>query len=159
MIREMAAYDSLSEADKIEQLVKPVAYQPDKDLEILTEKYNIAPVMAPGEVDALVDDVIRDFEQNPDNDKELIIQYRTMLQDFAKDWREIWLLNGYQAEGWPQYRQAIERVAGQLQPSPQALLTQSNRIRINQVIVHRILAAALAVDTMDRFIGSLGAKS
>jgi hypothetical protein len=159
MVREMQQYDPLAEAGKIEQLVKPVAYQPGKKVELLTEKYNIAPVMAPGEVDALVDGVIRDFEQNPDNDQELMLEYKTMLQDFAKDWREIWLLNGYQSEGWPIYRQAIDRVAGQLQSSPQALLTQSNRIRINQVIVHRILAAALAVDTMDQFVGSLGTTS
>jgi hypothetical protein len=157
-VREMAAYDPLSEAEKIEQMIKPVAYQSDKEVEILTEKYNIAPVMAPGEVDALVDGVIRDFEQNSDNDQELMRQYKIMLLDFAKDWREIWLLNGYQPEGWPQYRQAIDRVAGQLQSSPQALLTQSNRIRINQVIVHRILSAALAVETMDQFVGSLGTK-
>jgi hypothetical protein len=159
MVREMQPYDPLTESEKIEQLVRPLAYQPDKDVEILTEKHNIAPVMSPGEVDALVDGVIRDFEQCPENDQELIAQYKIMLQDFAKDWREIWLINGYQAEGWPLYRQAIDRVFRQLKPSPRALITQSNRIRVNQVIVHRILGAALAVDKMDQFVGSLGAKS
>jgi hypothetical protein len=84
MVREMQPYDPLTESEKIEQLVRPLAYQPDKDVEILTEKYNIAPVMSPGEVDALVDGVIRDFEQCPENDQELIAQYKIMLQDFAR---------------------------------------------------------------------------
>jgi len=159
MVRDMQQYDSLAEADKIDQLVKSVAYEPGKKVEILTEKYNVAPVMSPGEVDALVDGVVRDFEQNPDNDPQLVTNYKTLLQDFAKDWREIWHLYGYQEEGWPQYRQAIDRVFRQLHPNPRALITQTNKIGVNPIIVQRILRAALAVEKMDQFVGSLGAKS
>ena len=159
MVREMQPYDPLTEEDKIDALVKPLAYEPGKEVTILTEKYNVAPVMSPGEVDALVEGLVSDFEQNPENDPALVLRYKLLLQDFAKDWREIWHLNGYQREGWPRYREAVDRVFRQLHPDPNALITQSNRIRVNPIIVQRILRAALAVDKMDQFVGTLGGKS
>lgn len=78
-------------------------YKADKRADILAEKYNIAPVMSPGEVDALVNELIRDFEQNPKNDPMLVDKYKIMLRNFAKDWREAWHLHGCQKEGWPHY--------------------------------------------------------
>ena len=159
MVRDMQQYDALSDAAAIDAITQHVPYEVDKSVELKVERYNIAPVMSPGEVDALVNGLVLEFEQNPDNDPELVGRYRTLLRDFANDWREIWHLHGYQREGWPLYRQAIDRVFRQLHPDPNALLTQSNKIRVNPVIVQRILKAALAVDKMDQFVGSLGAKS
>ena len=158
-VRRMQQYDALNDREQIEPLVESVPFEPGKEVAILTEQYNIAPVMSPGEVDALVDGIIRDFRQNRDNDATLMDVYTTMLLDFAKDWREIWLLHGYQREGWPRYQQAIDAVFGQLQPNPRALLTESNKVGVNPVIVQRLLRAALAVDKMDQFVGSLGTKS
>lgn len=159
LVRDMQQYDSLTEVRKIDALVRHIEYQPGKDVELLTEKYNIAPVMSPGEVDALVDGVIRDFEENPENDPQLSYRYKTMLLDFAKDWREIWALHGYQQSGWSCYQQAIDRVFGQLHKNPRALITQSNKVGVNPIIVQRILRAALAVDNMNQFVGSLGGNS
>ena len=75
-----------------------IPIDPDKQVEILTERYNISPVMSPGEVDALIDNVIRDFEQHSENDADLVLAYRTMLVDFAKDWREVWHLYGFEKQ-------------------------------------------------------------
>ena len=158
LVRDMQQYDSLAEADKIDAIVQHIPFQPGKELEILTERYNIAPVMSPGEVDALVNGVVADFGQNPENDPELAQSYRTMLLDFAKDWREIWALHGYQETGWPHYQQAIDRVFSNLHQNPRALITASNKVGVNPIIVQRILRAALAVDKMDQFVGSLSEK-
>ncbi len=108
--------------------------------------------MSPGEVDALVDSVIRDFEQHVDNDPQLVTGYKTMLVDFAKDWREIWHLHGFEERGWPKYERAIEKVYAQLHENPRALLTESNKVGVNPVIVQRILRAALATDKLDQFV-------
>ena len=159
LVRDMQQFDPLAQADKIDAVVQHIAYEPDKKVEILTELFNIAPVMSPGEVDALVDGVIRDFEANPDNDPELATHYTTLLRDFAKDWREIWSLHGYQASGWPRYRQAIDRVFNNLHKNPRALVTASNMVGVNPIIVQRILRAALAVDKMDQFVGPLSGNS
>ena len=112
-----------------------------------------------GVSDALVDGVIRDFEMNSDNDPVLAASYKVMLLDFAKDWREIWALHGYQESGWQQYQQAIDRVFGSLHKNPRALVTASNAVGVNPIIVQRILRAALAIDKLDQFVGALPGKS
>lgn len=141
------------------QLVRPVPYKADKRADILAENCNIAPVMSPGEVDALVNELIRDFEQNPKNDPMLVDKYKTMLRTFAKDWRQAWHLHGCQKEGWPHYQKIIDRVHEQLHPDIRALATQSNQIGVNPIIVQRIMKSGLAVDKMDQFIGAQASKS
>lgn len=134
-------------------------YKADKRADILAENCNSAPVMSPGEVDALVNELIRDFEQNPKNDPMLVDKYKIMLRNFAKDWRQAWHLHGCQKEGWPHYQKIIDRVHEQLHPDIRALATQSNQIGVNPIIVQRIMKSGLAVDKMDQFIGAQASKS
>ena len=42
-----------------------IPYEPGKTADIQTENYNISPVMAPGEVDALVAELVREFTAPP----------------------------------------------------------------------------------------------
>ena len=158
MVRDVEKYDPFSDSIEIDKLANQLPFNADDDVEILSEQYNVAPVMSPGEVDSLVHDVIRDFEHNPDNDVALVDAYKTMLVDFTKDWRETWHLYGYQREGWQKYQDAIDKLSGQLHPDNRALVTQSNDIGVNPIIVQRILRAALAVDKMRHFVGPLGSN-
>ena len=151
----MQKYDPVADAATLASVIKPVPYEPGKAVKILSENYNISPVMSPGEVDALVDNVIRDFERNQKNDMQLVDRYKNMLLSFAKDWRETWLLYGYQKAGWSRYQGIIDRVYRQLHPNNRALVTQSNEIGVNPIIVQRILKSALAVDKMDQFMDGL----
>ena len=158
-VRNMQQYDPIANSADFEKLIRAVPFVADKQVEILAEKYNISPVMSPGEVDALVTELIRDFEYNSKNDPKLVESYKKTLQDFAKDWRETWHLYGFQKEGWPHYQKIIDRVHEQLHPDMRALLTQSNQIGVNPIIVQRILRSALALDKMDQFIGTQESKS
>ena len=121
-----------------------VPYEAGKPVEIRTEKYNVADVMAPGEVDALVADLIRDFELNPKNDAALVSRYRTMLVEFSKDWRQLWLQFGDEEAARSRYQEAIDKVYDAMEPDRRALVTQSNDIGVNPIIVQRILRSALA---------------
>ena len=132
--------------------VKFVPYEPNERVDILTENYNISPVMAPGEIDALVTDLVRDFEDHPANDPVLVEQYKLLLTDFASDWRETWHRYGIGKQGLPRYRRLIDRVKSELHPNRRALLITANDIGVNPVIVQRILRAALAVDVYDQFV-------
>ena len=125
---------------------KFVAYEPGKQVDILTENYNISPVMAPGEIDALVTELLREFENHPANDPALVERYRLALSDFASDWREIWHRYGMDEQGLPHYRRLVERVKSELHPNRRALLISANDVGVNPVIVQRILRAALAPD-------------
>lgn len=109
-----------------------------------TERYNQAPIMAPGEVDGLIAELVADFLAAPVNDPELAQRYRELLEDFAQDWRELWHLHGPEPEGLPRYRDLIEGTIRRLHPDRRALITASNGIGVNPVIIQRILRAALA---------------
>ena len=159
LVGNMEKYAPIAGKTEFEQMVQAVPFVPDKQVDILAEKYNISPVMSPGEIDALVTELIRDFEHNPENDVKLVDKYKIMLQNFAKDWREAWHLHGYQRDGWPHYQKIIDRVHEQLHPDMRALVTQGNDIGVNPIIVQRILRSALALDKMDQFIGAQGSKS
>lgn len=153
-VRQMERLDPEKDAEAIEGMVRMVPFEPEKKAEIRTERFNIAPVMAPGEVDALVAEVIADFARNARNDAGLVAAYRELLTDFAKDWRELWLRYGYGREGWPHYEALIDRVRRRLHPKNRALVTESNDIGVNPIVVQRILNAALATDQFERFVAA-----
>lgn len=112
-------------------------------LPLRTEQFPVAPVMAPGEMLAIVEQVLQDCEANPENDTNIMRQYRHLLLDLVHDWREIWSLHGFTEAAFPQFRQVLERTAAQLLPQPRVLVTASNSVGINPIINQRILAAAL----------------
>ena len=88
--------------------------------------------------------LIKDFEFNPKNDVALVTSYRSLLFDFSKDWRELWLQHGDQKIAWPLYRAVIDKAHARMQPEQRAIVTQSNDIGVNPIIVQRILRSALA---------------
>jgi len=153
-VREMEAFDPHRDAQAIEQRIRRVPFGAEKQVTIETEQYNTAPVMSPGEVDALVAELVRDFTDNPNNDVRLVTRYTELLTDFKKDWRETWHRYGYQKSGWPHYQRVIETLQQQLDPNPRALVTQSNEVGVNPIIVQRILRSALATERYDQFVGA-----
>ena len=150
-VRTLQRFDPVADEKSIEAIVQPIPFEEDKPVEILTENYNISPVMSPGELDALVKELIDDFAGSPKNDVQLVASYKILLTDFAKDWREIWHLHGYRKEGWPRYQAAIAKVQRGLHPDNRALVTRSNDVGVNPIVVQRILKSALATDQYERF--------
>lgn len=126
-------------------------WKPDEHPPLRYEKFNIAPVMSPGELEALVGDLVRDFESAKTNPSELVASYRNLLEDFARDWRELWSLYGPGKDGWAHYQGLIDSLRGRLHPKRRALVTASNDLGVNPIIVQRILNAALAPDQYQAF--------
>ncbi|MFK8019354.1 MAG: aspartyl/asparaginyl beta-hydroxylase domain-containing protein [Pseudomonadales bacterium] len=127
-------------------------YKPGAKVDISTERFNSAPVMAPGEMDALAQGLIADFEANPANDKRIVLHYKTLLLDLCKDWREVWLLHGYHKSGWPLYQSVLETAKSKMHPEMRALVTNSNKLGVNPIIMQRILRAALNKELSDDFL-------
>ncbi len=150
----MTAYDAASDRSTIDAMCRDIPFDAAVDAQVRCEKYNIAPVMAPGEVDALVTDLLRDFEHNPDNDADTVQRYRRILMALTKDWREAWAEFGYEAEGHARYQAILDRTLGLLDPDRRAVVTQSNRIGVNPVIVQRILRSALAPHVREQFFST-----
>lgn len=132
---------TVREASELEAIDVPFDESPISNLR--TEQFPVAPVMAPGEMLAIVEQLLSDCEANPDNNPEIMKRYRHLLLDLVHDWREIWSLHGFAETAFAHYRQILQRTASQLAPDPRVLVTASNKVGINPVINQRILAAAL----------------
>lgn len=151
MVDKMSDYDPVEQSDELKALAQLIAFDAQGQTTLKTEQYNVSPVMSPGELEALTKDLIRDFSSHPDNPEDLIQNYKRLLRDLAKDWRAIWSQHGYHSAGWPDYRLTLEATVQQLHPNPRALLTQSNNVGVNPIIMQRIIRAALHTDQVDRF--------
>lgn len=132
---------------------KPMGFDEDAGAEIETERYNTAPVMAPGELDGLVGELVAEFVAHPGNDPALVEEYRDLLFGFSRDWRATWHRFGYRKDGWPRYHRLLEELQSRLHPNPRALLTRSNQIGVNPIIIQRIVRPALAEERFDQVIG------
>lgn len=144
LVAQAREIDIHADTATLDGLCRFVPFDPDKPATVTAESFNLAPVMAPGEVDALTADLIDDFDACPENNPGLVRRYRTLLEDFARDWRVTWLQFGSQPAGVPHYRRLIERTAARLDPDRQALVTASNGIGVNAVIMQRILRPCLS---------------
>ncbi len=158
-VAEIERFDPVADRAAVDAEVREVPFDPAATPRILTENYNVSPVMAPGEVDALVRELIGDFSRHPKNEPRLVEAYRHLLLGFARDWREIWHVYGFREEGWPRYRAAIESVQRQLHPDSRALVTASNEVGVNPIIVQRILRAALVEDQHGHFAAAFGSRA
>ena len=139
-----ASPDGSSHAGANEVGERFVAFEPDKRVTLRLERFSSLPVMAPGECAALIEDLIADYSDNPENDPALMRTYGTLLRGFARDWRELWSLYGLEPRGVPHYRALIEGTRQRLHPNRRALTTASNDIGVNAVFAQRVLNAALA---------------
>ncbi len=124
----------------------PVVFDAGARPRLATERFNTSPVMAPAELDALVAELVGEFSAHPGNDPVLVARYRALLDDLRHDWRAAWHRHGPSPVGRDDYRALLERAHGALHRNPRALLTASNEIGVNPVIVQRILAPALDED-------------
>ncbi|MEM7432397.1 MAG: aspartyl/asparaginyl beta-hydroxylase domain-containing protein [Pseudomonadota bacterium] len=153
-VAQMESLDSLQQREEIDAMCQQVPFDSAATVNLRCEKYNVAPVMAPGEVDALVADLLRDFEHNPENSPDIVARYRHILFALTKDWRETWAQYGYESDGSEHYQAILDRTLASLHPDRRAVVTQSNKIGVNPIIVQRILRSALAPHVRDQFVSA-----
>ncbi len=126
---------------------KPVPYEEGKVVSVLTEKFNAPLVMHPGEIDALIKDIVFDMRAHPANDKQAAYQFELMLQNFRCQWRRLWSLYGQCSDGWPHYQELISNVR---MPATKLLLASNNGSAI-RTFSARILNAALNVALAEQY--------
>ena len=129
-----------------------VAFDGKANPPLMTERFPAAPVMAPGEMSAIVTELMADCTANPDNDKAVLEYYHDLLFDLVHDWRNQWSLYGFMAEGFEGYHRLLQQAQGALKPDPRVLVTQSNKVGINPIINQRLLAAALRPSRAKEFV-------
>lgn len=118
-----------------------IPYEEDKHVTILTEQFNAPLVMHPGEIDALIADIVHDMRSFPGNHEPTLNNFHLTLENFRCDWRRLWSLYGQSEEGWAHFDQLIQNVR-----LPQRnLQLASNQGSATHTFSARVLAAALNV--------------
>lgn len=125
-----------------------IDYDPNGDAAILTEKYNAPLVMHPGEIDALIADIVHDLRACTANAVPAARAFQKTLQDFRLEWRRLWSLYGQSRAGWVHYDKLIKNVR---LPVEQLLLA-SNLGSATYTFQARVLSAALSVSLADQFL-------
>lgn len=120
-----------------------IPYEPGKRVQILTERYNVTPVKSPGEVDGLINDLLLDVAAEPGNSIEAVAEYRRLLRRFARDWRMLFSLYGYESAGTDQYSGLIDASAAAISDCTVEVKTASNGQDARSIFLHRVLDAAL----------------
>ncbi|MFT5572824.1 MAG: hypothetical protein ACI9FR_001748 [Cryomorphaceae bacterium] len=151
IVRQMEQFGSARPNPDINSKISLLAFDPKSSATFKTERFNVAPVMSPGELEAIANELIGLFSDFEQNDPEIVREYVQLLEGLSKDWRECWHLYGYSEEGLPHYKSLLNNTFKQLRPNPRAIITKTNQIGINPIIVQRIIRAALNTDQLDRF--------
>ena len=136
-----------------------ISFQENKPINIMTERFNNTPVLSPGELDGLIDEVILDIRNNSSNLEIDIKNYTSTLFNFKKDWRSLFYLHGYQESGTGQYRKLLDHTAESIQSLSPTVFTASNQISVQDVIYFKIFSAALEPHVRADFLGLKHTKS
>jgi hypothetical protein len=131
--------DSLSSASTARCAFEYVPYrESSRPSKIRTERVTAAPVLPPGEVEALVSEIIRDInvvaKENGDGQ-----EYARQLLHFCREWRARWHLNG--TGGLGDYRELL--ASSQTQLAAMAPLRLPNGVLVCDVFAQLIGSAAV----------------
>jgi hypothetical protein len=122
-------------------------FDENKAVTILTEQYNSPMVMHPGEVDALVLDLVNDMKAFQENPVPAMNAFEQAVQDFRYDWRRLWYLFGQSRAGWGHYSDLLRSV----QLPPEELRVASNHGSAAHIFLVRIHRVALNVELSDSY--------
>ncbi len=131
--------------------ISKLEFDRDAKPQLKTEQYNVAPVMSPGEMEAIAKELMNDMHANPNNPADKIEFFERLLMELCKDWRQLWLQYGYEKAGLKHYQQLLEHIARRLPANPRELVTSNNDVGIRPIIMQRILRAALNPGELVRF--------
>lgn len=119
-----------------------VPFDPDQSLSLITEQFTHPVIMSPGEVDALVFDLLSESVSGNEQEVEA---FRRIVHEFRRYWRCIWAAYGPTEQGAKQLRAIIENTRMKLKNTP-TLFLQSNGTDAVNVFTSWVLNAALTVD-------------
>jgi hypothetical protein len=113
-----------SQADDFAQplaATRLIAYDPAARPELLFERFNVAPLMPPAEVEQLTFDLLGDLAPGDERRESAtaVEQFARLMINFCHDWRSLWSLYGDAPETKSRYEQLVgfvRKEIGQLPP-------------------------------------------
>jgi hypothetical protein len=124
-------------------------FDPQRDPPLLTEQTVLAPVMPPAEVDLLITDLSSEFAYDGDSGEPAarLARYRGMLDNFCKDWRQLYLLHGESESGRAEFTKLLDSVRSVSKTIAEGILVRTNRVSAHTVLEARVLHPMLTTST------------
>jgi len=91
-----------------------IPFQSNKKVKIKTERFNMPVVMSAGEVDALVEGIVRDVCSVNDSSDYAVKEFIRIVDFFRYKWRSIWSVHGDGKTGWLDYKSLIDKTNKEL---------------------------------------------
>jgi len=132
---------SSAPGSKVEVEPEFVPYRRSGNVKLELERFNVPVVMSAGEVDAMLDVLMRDVRSYGENDSGDVALFARIADDFRTRWRSLWALHGVEMSGWTSYQRLVEQTREQLFAIESPLL--SNLSVAAQVMYARILVVAV----------------
>lgn len=125
------------------------AFDPQRRLPLLTENCEQGPVMHPGEMEILVQDMKHDLGIHSDSEQaQLLLQrFANLLDEFCNEWRQLWSLFADSMRGWREFEKLRAAMRAQLPAFAGVVFMRSNGVAAPAVMEARILSYALNMPT------------
>jgi hypothetical protein len=120
------------------------AYDPQRSTTLLTEQTMLAPVMHPAEVEVLIRDLRSELVANDGSAAAVQLErYHGLLENFCKDWRQLYLLRGVGELGWSEFANLRDGVREASKALSEGLVVRTNRVAAHVVFEGRVLRPML----------------
>lgn len=121
------------------------AYDPQRPTTLMTEQTMLAAVMHPAEVEMLIRDLRSELVAG-DAPAAAIVQlarYHALLENFCKDWRQLYLLHGVGELSWSEFANLRDGVREVSKALGEGLVLRTNRVAAHVVLEGRVLRPML----------------
>ncbi len=137
---QMAAQSAyLPEGKKATLADQKIEFDESKIAQLKFEKYNTDVVMAPGEVDYLVQDLVDDVTSCASNDAVKMAEFVARANRFKHEWRSYWSLYGDEPQHLQRYSELVHQAAKQ----DESVRLGSVDVSAEMVFHARVLAVVL----------------
>jgi hypothetical protein len=116
-------------------------YDPKRTATLVTEQTMLAPVMPPAEVELLIRDLRAELvalNSSPASTAQLS-RYHALLDNFCKDWRQLYLLHGETESGRGELLNLRDGVRSASKELSEGLVARANRVSAHTVLDARVL--------------------
>jgi hypothetical protein len=133
--------------------VQEVPFDPSTpEVQPLTERAVLPPVMSPAEVDLLILDLRAELVSPPEpaGSRTRLARYHALLDAFCRDWRQAYALYGTEREGWPAFAALRDDVRRASRELGDGLFVRTNRVAAHTVLEARVLQFMLTSEAEHR---------
>lgn len=128
----------VAEGERSDTRSRELRFDPQSRATLLTEQVDAPPVLPPAEVELQALDLTSELASGS-APAERLERYRALLDDFARDWRQVYAVYGSSVEGAAEYARLRDALRAGSREIGEGLLMRTNRIAAHTVLEARLL--------------------